>query len=128
MRIEVSQLPPVECSPNWRGHWSQRHEASIVYQTAVYYECIQVKNAAIALDSEWHPFKRPRLDLTFVFPCQRKRDEDNLRARFKPGQDALVLAGLIKGDTKDNLILGDINIEVDRLKAPLTVIELREAA
>jgi len=125
MRIEISQLPPVECSPNWRGHWSQRHEASKVYQAAVYYECIQVKNG---LEDKWHAFRRPRLDLTFVFPCWRERDEDNLRARFKPGQDALVLAGLIEGDAKDNLVVGDIDIEVDRLKAPLTVIELREAA
>jgi hypothetical protein len=125
MRIEVSQLPPVECSPNSRCGWWRRYEAGKVYQAAVYYECIQAKNA---LGHERRPSKKLRLDLTFVFPCRRKRDEDNLRARFKPGQDALVIAGLIEGDAKDNLVLGDISIEVDRLKAPLTVIELKETA
>ena len=56
----------------------------------------------------------------------RERDEDNLRARFKPGQDALVQAGLIEGDTVEHLVMGKINVEVDRSRAPLTIIELEE--
>jgi len=119
MRIEVSQLPPVEYSPNWRGYWAQRYKAGIVYGEAVYCECVQVRNSG-----NWHPFKRPRLNLTFVFPYKRRFDEDNLRARFKPGQDALVHAGLVEGDSMDNLIMGRIEVEVDKSRAPLTIIEL----
>ncbi|GAI51277.1 unnamed protein product, partial [marine sediment metagenome] len=74
----------------------------------------------------WHPFKRARLNLTFVFAYQRRWDEDNLRARFKPGQDALVRAGLLEGDTMDNLGMGKIEVEVDKSRAPLTIIELEE--
>lgn len=125
MRIEVQQLPPAECSPNWRGHWAERYKAGQVYQEAVFYESVAIRNKLMLL-GEWHPFKKARLALTFVFPNYRKRDEDNLRARFKPGQDALVQAGLLEGDTIDNLVLGVINIVVSPTAAPLTIIELEE--
>ena len=126
MRIEVSQLPPVEYSPNWRGFWAQRYQAGIVYGDAVYHECVQARNREINRSDNWHPFKRARLNLTFVFPVRRRWDEDNLRARFKPGQDALVHAGLVEGDTMENLVMGKIEVEVDRSRAPLTIIELEE--
>ncbi len=73
------------------------------------------------------PFTKARLDLVFVFPQARKRDEDNLRARFKPGQDALVQARLIPDDTQEHLVMGKIRIRVDRDQAPLTIIYLEEA-
>lgn len=129
MRIEVSQLPPVSSSPNWRGFWAERHEASNIYQTAVFYECVDARNRLERLP--WQPgsppFKKPRLDLTFVFPHHRQRDEDNLRARFKPGQDGIVQAGLVEGDTMEHLVMGSITVEVDPERAPLTVIDIEEA-
>ena len=125
IRIEVSHLPPIEYSPNWRGHWVQRYQAGIIYGNAVFYSAVDARNRRET--KVWQPFKRARLNLTFVFPYRRRFDEDNLRARFKPGQDALVRAGLIEGDTMDNLVLGKIEVEVDRSRAPLTIIELEEA-
>lgn len=124
MRVEVSQLPPVEYSPNWRGHWSQRYQAGILYGNAVFYSAVDARNRRET--KVWHPFKRARLNLTFVFPYRRRLDEDNLRARFKPGQDALVRAGLIEDDAMENIALGEIEVEVDRARAPLTIIELEE--
>lgn len=121
MRIEVSQLPPREYSPNWRGFWAQRYTGGIVYGKAVYCECVDARNR-----ESWHPFKRARLNLTFVFRRRRRWDEDNLRARFKPGQDALVQAGLLEGDTMEHLELGTIQCVVDKARAPLTIIELEE--
>jgi len=70
------------------------------------------------------PFKKARLDLTFVFPFSRKRDQDNLRARFKPGQDALVQAQLIPDDTPEYLVMGGIDIAIDREQTPKTIIDL----
>lgn len=128
MRIEISQLPPVSSSPNWRGHWRQRYEDARMYQASVYYECVDIRNRLERLP--WRPgfppFSKARLTLTFVFPNHRTRDKDNLRARFKPGQDALVQAGFIKDDSPQYLVLGDINIVVDRDRAPRTIIELEE--
>ncbi len=128
MRIEVSQLPPEECSPNWRGHWSQRYKAAKAYQEAVFYECVDVRNTLERLP--WRPgfppFTKARLTLTFIFPQFRERDEDNLRAMFKPGQDALVQAQLIPDDTPEHLVMGSINILIDRRRSPGTIIELEE--
>jgi len=128
MRIEISQLPPVECSPNWRGHWAQRYKASRTYQAAVFYECVNTRNKLerVTWRPGFPPFEKARLTLTFVFPYYQERDEDNLRARFKPGQDALVQAELIKGDSPEHLVMGAINIIINRRRSPCTIIELEE--
>jgi hypothetical protein len=129
MRIEVPLLPGKELSPNARVLWPDRHQAARIYGDAVFYSCVDVRNRLERLP--WRlgfpPFRRPRLDLTFVFPEHRERDEDNLRSQFKPGQDAIVRAGLIEGDSTEQIILGKISIEVDKERAPLTIIELQEA-
>jgi len=126
MRIEVSQLPPLSSSPNWRGHWTERYKAAKIYQNAVFYECVNALNKLqrVYWQPGFPPFQKPRLDLTFVFPQYRKRDEDNLRARFKPGLDAIVQAGLLEGDSIEDLVTGKVFIEVNKERAPLTIIEL----
>jgi hypothetical protein len=128
MRIEVSQLPPSECSPNWRGHWAQRYRAARDYQQDVFYCCVDARNKLerVPWRPGFPPFEKAQLTLTFIFSYFQERDEDNLRARFKPGQDALVQAELIKGDSPEHLVMGGINIIIDRDRAPLTIIELKE--
>jgi len=125
MRIEVSQLPPVEYSPNWRGSWFDRYQSGLVYRNAVYYSCVEARNRA-ALSGYPKPFDKARLDLTFVFPQRRRRDQDNLQARFKPGQDAIVAAGLVRDDDAEHLVIGRLDIVVDPKRAPITIIELKE--
>ncbi len=70
------------------------------------------------------PFIKAQLNLTFVFPEQRRRDTDNLLTRFKPGLDAIVDAGLLLDDAAEYLEIGKVDILVDRERAPLTIIEL----
>ncbi len=123
MRIEVSQLPPVEYSLNWRGHWADRYKAGRVYQEAVFYSCVDARNKA----SNNKPFDNARLDLTFVFTVRRRRDRDNLLARFKPGLDAIVQAGLIFDDDAEHLEIGKVDILVNPERAPLTVIDIDKA-
>lgn len=128
IRIEVNQLPPIQCSPNWRGHWAERYRAARVYQEAVFYEAVDVRNRLERLP--WRPgfppFTKARLTLTFIFPEFQERDEDNLRARFKPGQDALVQAQLIPDDTPEHLVMGSLNIIISKEEAPKTIIDLEE--
>lgn len=94
----------------------------------MFYACIDARNKLerVSWRPGFPPFEKARLTLTFVFPYFRERDEDNLRAMFKPGQDALVQAELIKGDTPEYLVLGPLNIVIDRRRAPCTIIELEE--
>lgn len=124
----MPMLPPKEVSLNARGHWTSRHQASRTYGGAVFYCCVDVRNRLERLP--WRPgylpFTKAKLDLTFVFKDRRKRDEDNLRARFKPGQDGLVQANLVPDDSPEHLVMGKVTIEVDKERAPLTIIELTE--
>ena len=123
MRIEVSQLPPPECSPNSRGYWSQRYKAGRVYGAAVFYSCVNYRNR---LGKDFVPIQVARLDLTVVYAVERVRDRDNIISMFKPGLDAIVRAGLIAGDDSKRLHWGNVTPEVDRDRAPLTIIELEE--
>jgi len=125
MRIEVTQLPPFSSSSNWRGFWAQRYKEASTYRDAVFYECVAARNRAYS-HGEAFPYLKARLNLTFVFATYRHRDQDNLRTRFIPGQNAIVSAALICDDDSEHLILGDIQIVVDPDRAPLTIIELEE--
>ncbi len=129
MRIEVSQLPPASSSPNSRVHWAKRYKDAKAYQSAVFYECIDARNKLerVHWQPGFPPFQKPRLDLTFVFQDYRKRDEDNLRTRFKPGLDAIVQATLIEGDSIEQIVMGKLRVEVDKGRAPMTIIELGES-
>jgi hypothetical protein len=129
MRIEVPLLPYIELSPNSRVHWSDHYQAARIYGQGVFYCCVSERNRLERLP--WRPgfppFQHPRLGLTFVFREHRERDEDNVRASFKSGQDAIVRARLLKGDSATQIVLGKLVIEVDPRRAPLTIIELEEA-
>ncbi|MBA7616100.1 hypothetical protein ES703_23391 [subsurface metagenome] len=125
MRIEVSQLPPISSSPNWRGHWAQRYIASRIYHNAVFYCCVDARNKALGEGTAF-PFVKARLNLTFVFPEYRRRDRDNTLSRAKPGIDAIVASGLVIDDDAEHLEIGKVEVEVDKGRAPLTIIELEE--
>lgn len=125
MRVEVHQLPPVEWSPNWRGHWRERYQAGRVYQLAVFYSCVDRRNRGYAEGISF-PFTKARLDLTFIFPEQRRRDRDNLIASFKPGLDGIVASALLLDDDAEHLEIGKVEILVDPERAPLTMIDLEQ--
>jgi len=124
MRIEVTQLPPVEYSLNWRGHWRERYQAAKLYRDAVYYSCVDARNRALA--SGKLAFVRAKLSLTFVFPEHRRRDRDNLLSRFKPGLDGIVASGLLVDDDAEHLEISSVDIVVDPKRAPLTIIEIEK--
>ncbi len=122
MVIEIPFLPPEKLSPNARVHWSKRSPAAAAFRDAVRLCCIDRRNRA----KKWVPFARPVMNLTFVFDKDRRRDEDNMRARFKPGLDGMVDAGLLLDDNPRRLITGRLTMVVDKDRAPLTIIELEE--
>lgn len=123
MRVEIPMLPPKEANPNWRGHWAQKYKAGRVYHDAVFYECVNARNKTL-MEGMSFPFIKARLNLTFVFPEQRRRDRDNLLACFKPGLDGIVNAGLVIDDDAEHLLISNLSILVDPERAPLTVIDL----
>jgi hypothetical protein len=117
IRIEVSQLPPVEFSPNWRGHWAKRYKAGQIFKKAVHYSCLEQNHSGT--------LKQATVNLTFVVAQERIRDSDNWRARFKPGLDALVDAGVIAKDDIKHITTEEIKFVIDKNLAPRSIIELR---
>lgn len=89
--------PPAALSPNSRGRWDR-----IKAVTAYRHECkvlaLDVRNLHRREGSVVTLVPPVRAVVTFIVPDRRKRDADNLIARFKPGFDALVDAGLLEGD------------------------------
>ena len=125
MRIEVPQLPPESSSPNWHSHWAESYKEARVYHNAVFYCCVDARNRAY-LEGVSFPFSKAKLKITFIFAEVRRRDVDNLLARFKPGQDAIVDAGLVLDDDFLHLQISTPDILADPDRAPLTIIELEE--
>lgn len=127
MRIEVSQLPPIQYSLNWRGHWAEQYKAGRIYWNAVFYSCVDAMNRGL-MGGMSFPLIKARLNLTCIFAEQRRRDRDNLLARFKPGLDGIVASGLVLDDDAEHLEISNVDILVDPERAPLTVIEIEELA
>ena len=125
MRIEVPFLPPVEYSPNSPVCWALKYKAGKLYHDAVFYCCVDARNRGYRKGLSF-PLVKAKLNLTVVFAELRLRDEDNLLARFKPGLDAIVDAGLILDDDVEHLEIGRVEAVVDLKPAPLTIIELEE--
>ena len=124
--IEVRMLPPREYSGNSRVHWHLRHNAGKLFGQAVFYMAINKRNLALLAGEPIPMFAYARLDLTVVYTVQRDRDADNIIAMFKPGLDALVRAEVLSGDDVKRLQFGDVNVEVDKVRGPLTIIKLME--
>lgn len=137
MLIEVPLLPPVECSPNWRGHFMARYRAGKQFKQDVFRCTIDAKNRLSQDELNRLPLQKAELNLLFVVAEWRVRDADNWLARFKPGLDALCAeyspgmrvrdglnAGIIASDDAACLRIGSIEFEVDPNRAPLTIIEI----
>ena len=91
----------------------------------MFYACVDARNRAL-MEGTNYLFIKAKLNLTFIFPQRRRRDRDNCLARFKPGLDAIVQAGLLLDDDAEHLQIGKVDILVDPARAPLTIIELED--
>ncbi len=114
--ITVHQLPPAECSPNSRCHWAVRKRAGDNFADEVYYEAKRTARVR---------FERAIIALELIVKSVRRRDLDNWWARFKPGMDALVRAGIIPDDDIEHVQHGEITVTVDRARAPMTIITIK---
>jgi Holliday junction resolvase RusA-like endonuclease len=115
--IKAFQLPPAECSPNSRCHWSVKKRAGDNYGNEIYYTATLV--------SRPH-FNKAVVSLELVVKDHRRRDLDNFWTRFKPGMDALVRAGILEDDDMEHVQHGDIKVTVDPARAPMTIIKIQE--
>ena len=73
--------PPSYLSPNNRSHWRKRSKAAKAYRMQCF---LFAKKAGLVA-----PPGRILLQLEFLPPDLRRRDDDNLVAAFKSGRDGL---------------------------------------
>lgn len=102
--IAFSALPPIECSPNWRGHWADRYAALAGTKNNRGRAWFTV--ARIDLHRALHrgcplPLQAPvEAMVTVYIPAAkwRRMDPDNMATRMKPVWDLLVREGVLIDD------------------------------
>lgn len=119
MKVEMSQLPPQECNPNWRGHWAVKARVVKQFRADAYYASL------IGGARKEAPYKTASVSITIIVKDKRyTRDPDNALASLKPAIDGCVDAGIIVDD--DNLLFNPVVYEIDKERAPLIILEFTE--
>lgn len=116
MKIRLTlPLPPRDCSPNSRGHWSKKYHANREYRARAEMEARRIP-AGKRL--RW---KQAMARVTFFLPDAIRRDRDNLAASLKGAWDGIVSAGVLEDDS--GLHHAPIQMEIDR-ERPRVEIEI----
>ena len=117
--IEIPSLPPVECSPNWRGHWSERYKATHTAKEQAWFYGRQIYTEAkpIAIKDV------KGIHYIFHVKNHKWKDTDNLIGRAKPFLDGL--KGSVIEDDHGIPISGEII--VDGTSATTIIVEVRNA-
>lgn len=82
----ILPFPPVELSPNWRGHWSTHSSAARQYRRMCRALALEAK-LRVPDDAGADGVIHIRLD--FFPPSRARRDDDNVFASFKAGRDGV---------------------------------------
>lgn len=110
-------LPPKGVSPNGRGkHWGAKAKAQASYRAQCAWRMREMKWGAstaltvpVRVHLDFYLCRQPG-DTRDYFPM----DEDNARASFKAGQDALKDVGVIEQDSKKFLRVGETRLHTTK--------------
>lgn len=120
LRIEIPALPSKALSPNARGSFWARYREGRRLKELVYLL------ARKEMKGFGRPMQHASLKLTYIFAQRRRRDPDNFLAMGKYIADGLVQAGVIEDDSAEHLTILPVRLKVDRKRAPLTIVEVKE--
>lgn len=82
----IVPFPPVELSPNWRGHWSEKSPVAKTYRRLCWALALEAKLKVPVYAADGGKIA-VRLD--FFPPDRNSRDDDNVPATFKSGRDGI---------------------------------------
>jgi Holliday junction resolvase RusA-like endonuclease len=126
LTITIPELPSAALKSGFRGGWWLIRKAKVhdtemayVYSLIAYRE----KNGDGRLSL---PMKSVTASVTYVFKETRRRDLDNWIGRLKGYWDGIVKAGIIEDDNIDIITSINVKFEIDKSRAPLTIITLSE--
>ena len=118
--IEIPCLPDPLLSPNRSrvAHWGQVTSARNQWKHDVFFSAFHAKPEG------WRPPEKARINITFVYPFRRRRDQTNLIAMWKSGEDMLVAAGVLVDDDLVHLETMVPRVEIDKARSPLTIVSI----
>jgi hypothetical protein len=109
-------LPPKALSPNEPIHWAKKSPIIKQYRSQCAYlmheqewETLPQFEGVVKVHLDFYLHRDPSNKFEY-FP----RDEDNARSAFKAGQDALKDIGIIKGDSKKFLRMGETRLRTTK--------------
>lgn len=82
----IVPFPPVELSPNWRGHWSKVLKVKKAYRRLCWALALEAK---LKVPSYAGKDSKIAVRLDFFPPDRASRDDDNVPASFKAGRDGI---------------------------------------
>lgn len=87
----IVPFPPVELSPNFRGHWSKRAKVTKNYRRLCWALALEAKLKVpeYAQKDGADPDGKIAVRLDFFPPDRSIRDDDNVPASFKAGRDGI---------------------------------------
>ena len=119
MISHLPYLPPRELSPNARCHYMQKWRAGKHFEHDAWALAINERMKKFA------PFTNPVVNVTFIVKEKRIRDRDNAIASLKSALDGIAIAL----DFDDSIVKwGSVEWEVDKSRAPMIVIEVKDEA
>ena len=112
--------PSRELHPNSRGHWSKRAKAAKDARMEAF---IETRNELENLNYENREFDgKLILDLIFIPPDKRKRDDDGLISSFKPYRDGIADALGID----DNRFRTQVEVKDTTVKAGRVIVRIMQ--
>ncbi|RKF23599.1 endodeoxyribonuclease RusA [Altericroceibacterium spongiae] len=82
----IVPFPPVELSPNFRGHWTVKSRAKKDYRRACWALALE---AGLQVPGYAGTDGKIAIRLDFFPPDRASRDDDNVPASFKAGRDGI---------------------------------------
>ena len=125
--ISIPWLPPRELGAN-ASRYCPRGLKNRLLAEARAFASVAILDARSEWEKsqrmKWVSLGRAELSITFVYPVARRRDADNLVGSrgIKTVIDMLTQLDIIADDDTQHLKLGNVDIIVDKERAPLTIL------
>jgi len=99
--------PSADLSPNSRGHWGKRMRATKEARGLAFFMARKI-GWNVSLSKPWQNDAPVRLHIDVFPPDRRRRDDDNLSARFKAYRDGIADAlGVNDSRFRESLFIHD---------------------
>ena len=126
LTITIPELPSAALKSGFRGGWWLIRKAKVHDTEMAYVYSLIAYREKTGKGMVHIPLKKVSAEVLFVFKDQRRRDLDNWIGRLKGYWDGIVKAGIIEDDNIDIVTSINVKFEVDKSRAPLTIITLSE--